>query len=134
MWNISAVSIAVMVVIASGCALENPDDDTPEDAETRQEQVPSLDAEMSDTEIMKLTAAQCTSVIRLPTSNGNVDLPVSSNGNWRCWMDIGSSGPAVRALQRALMECWEFAIGPRIVVDGQFGPRTATAVRGLQTF
>lgn len=48
--------------------------------------------------------------------------------NVRCWMDYGSAGDGVEALQLALKSCY----GQPITVDGEFGPATRDALKYAQ--
>ncbi|MFC9897742.1 peptidoglycan-binding protein [Nocardia sp. NPDC127579] len=49
-------------------------------------------------------------------------------GTWNCQLAEGSSGKAVTSLQTALKRCY----GADISVDGQFGPRTKSALKSAQ--
>lgn len=61
---------------------------------------------------------------------GTPPFPRPVDGQVQPWVDVaeGASGPIVREVQQALV-----AAGQAIAVDGQFGPRTASAVRAFQT-
>lgn len=56
------------------------------------------------------------------------DVRYSGLYNVRCWMDYGSTGEGVKALQLALKTCY----GRAIAVDGDFGPATRDALKYAQ--
>lgn len=65
------------------------------------------------------------------TSSQTIKIPVvwyEGYYNVRCWMDYGSDGVGVEALQLALKSCY----GQPIAVDGEFGPATRDALKYAQ--
>ncbi|MFF5010955.1 peptidoglycan-binding domain-containing protein [Streptomyces phaeochromogenes] len=70
-------------------------------------------------------------IIYNTTSSQSIKIPdVWYQGyyNVRCWMDYGSTGVGVEALQLALKSCY----GRSIAVDGEFGPATRDALKYAQ--
>lgn len=57
------------------------------------------------------------------------DIRYEGLGNVRCWMDYGSAGDGVKALQLALKSCY----GQPIAVDGAFGSDTRDALKYAQS-
>ncbi|HEX6167127.1 MAG TPA: peptidoglycan-binding domain-containing protein, partial [Acidimicrobiales bacterium] len=59
--------------------------------------------------------------------NTHVWVPMGSQ-SLNCYMNRGEVGEEVRAMQTALVNCY----GAGISIDGQFGPRTQTALRAAE--
>lgn len=78
---------------------------------------------------MKLSSAQCNRVVHDAGQLGVYEVPADSNNSQSCWLDLGSVGPEVEALQRALVVCWLQDID----IDGDYGPQTQAAVRNVQS-
>ena len=80
-------------------------------------------------------AATCTSAVTITSdSSGSVHgiVPgVSGGASWNpgeCQLSEGNSGAGVKAMQRGLNACYDAGI----TVDGQFGPKTRSALIAVQ--
>ncbi|MEU3735231.1 peptidoglycan-binding domain-containing protein [Streptomyces sp. NPDC033538] len=71
----------------------------------------------------------CNSNASVSWPGGYMVMPsVTHNGSVLCWMDYGSTGPGVWALQRDLKQCY----GANIAVDEVFGNATRSALVAAQ--
>jgi peptidoglycan hydrolase-like protein with peptidoglycan-binding domain len=73
-------------------------------------------------------APTCTATFNDEDDNGRWAWVPAGGGNWDCQMRSGDSGEAVKALQNTLKRCY----GHNLSVDGQFGPRTKSALASAQ--
>jgi hypothetical protein len=68
-----------------------------------------------------------------PGPGGEYHTPIGYKNGVRtrgCYMQQGSTGPAVLVMQEALNACF----GQNISTDGQFGPNTKAALRNAQSY
>jgi peptidoglycan hydrolase-like protein with peptidoglycan-binding domain len=70
----------------------------------------------------------CTTSKAVAYGSDDIVLPTTSGGSINCLMVQGSQSAAVSLLQRAMNQCYAEGLS----VDGQFGPRTAAALRDVQ--
>ncbi|HEX8348041.1 MAG TPA: peptidoglycan-binding domain-containing protein [Actinoplanes sp.] len=71
----------------------------------------------------------CTRSATVGGQTNPIRVPVSSGGSTTCQLTVGNSGAGVRALQDALLSCYN----QRIEIDGDFGNATKAALRTAQT-
>ncbi|MFC9897728.1 peptidoglycan-binding protein [Nocardia sp. NPDC127579] len=72
-------------------------------------------------------ASTCSGTYKHEDRSGRI-ATMPSTGSYGCMMRNGDSSDAVKALQMALRHCY----GQNISVDGQFGPRTESALKYAQ--
>ena len=75
---------------------------------------------------------ECTTAVSVAVLGGGGRVASTMKGAYAgsttCWMERGSSGAGVAALQRTLVECYS----QNIAVDGSFGPATQQALKNAQ--
>jgi murein L,D-transpeptidase YcbB/YkuD len=111
----------VLVLAATGCGSDFGTDDGSDAALTEGQDVAVA--------AMKLSSSQCTTSTTELGPFGHVIMPAASNGSTNCWLDRGSYGEAVGALQAALNACWY----QDLEEDQDYGRLTQQAVRAMQS-
>lgn len=75
------------------------------------------------------TVPECTSYVKITQPNSTFyAYKPAHQGSTTCWLNRGSQGAGVWALQRNLKYCY----GQSIATDGSFGPATEQALKNAQ--